>query len=106
MQTLEFGLGATTPNHPAVGGVRDQQTEQYRRNYLSACCVARRVGLPIHPFLLERSKETLDGGVGSAVATLLLSINVRPADDDDGNLPLNQVVANILATQDALFFRA
>ena len=36
---------------------------------VGACCIARRVGLPIDTLLLERGKETLDGGIVPAVAT-------------------------------------
>lgn len=35
---------------------------------VGACRIAFRVGLPAHAFLLERGKETLDGGIVPAVA--------------------------------------
>jgi hypothetical protein len=35
VQTLEFGSGAVAADRPSVGTMRDQQTEQDRRNYLN-----------------------------------------------------------------------
>src|SRR3979409_1733940 len=59
---------------------------------VGACCVARRVGLPIHTFLLERSKETLDGGVVPAVAS-----SAHAAGDALGGEQALEVLAGVLA---------
>jgi hypothetical protein len=65
-----------------------------------ACRVAGWIGLPVHPFLLERSKETLDCGIVPAITA-----SAHTAGNALGREQALEVLAGILPKNEATWSR-